>query len=220
MLQNYVAKIKRRAKILIYGGLGRLSPDERYKKKFYLPRYHGKEKAARKRKTAQLIMEAFDFSSVLDLGCYVGYFIDEFQKAGKEVFGVEGDWVDRDVFLPSVRDKIVLHNLEKPLDLGRKFDLVLSLEVAENIYPGTEETFLENIIRHTKSYIIFSAAKVGELGGPLHQHRCFHPPSWWASKIEEFGAKYLLHDTAKFATLLQVNNCPGWYINSVSVFKI
>ena len=190
---------------------------ERYEKEFYTC-FSDWENG--NRKVAAAISEAFEFSSILDLGCYVGYFIDEFQKRGKEVCGVDGDWVDKNVLLPSVKDKIILHNLEKPLDLGRKFDLVLSLETAENIYPGTEDFFIENLLRHAKSYIIFSAARVGQKGGRLHHHRCFHPPSWWASKIEESGAKYLLHETAKLATSLQKSNVPEWYINNVSVFKI
>ena len=217
MLENSYKKIKRMISKLDNRTLNNLFHIEPYEKEFYKisPVWETSS-----RKVAGVILEAFEFSSILDLGCYVGYFIDEFQKKGKEVCGVDGDWVDKNVLLPSVKDKIIPHNLEKPLDLGRKFDIVLSLETAENIYPGTENFFIENLLRHAKSYIIFSAARVGQKGGRLHHHRCFHPPSWWASKIEESGAGYLLHETAKFETMLQKSNVPEWYINNVSVFLI
>ena len=190
--------------------------EERYQKEFYF----NKTKDPNAPKITKVLNEELDFESVVDLGCYIGHFINEFQNIGKEICGVDGDWIDPVVLLPEVREKVVLHNLEKPLDLERKFDLVMSLETAENINPGTEQQFLKNMVKHAGRYIVFSAARIGQGAGGWHQHKCFHTPSWWASELEKMGANYLLHETATLAEKLDEANVPEWYVNNISLFRV
>src|SRR4051812_16812662 len=72
-------------------------------------------------------------SSVLDVGCGRGDWLRTFADLGvRTVVGVDGPHIRLDdLAIPS--DAFVRHDLRQPLDLGRIFDLVVSLEVAEHL---------------------------------------------------------------------------------------
>jgi hypothetical protein len=57
-------------------------------------------------------------------------------------------------------------DLSRPFRLGRRFDLVQSLEVAEHIPPAQTEIFVDNLAAHG-DVILFSAAVPGQ-GGEFH----------------------------------------------------
>jgi hypothetical protein len=73
--------------------------------------------------------------SVVDVGCEPGSWLEEFMSRGvDDVLGVEGDWLDTSVLrIPG--DRLKLHDLTAPLNLDRRFDLALSLEVGEHLPP-------------------------------------------------------------------------------------
>ena len=55
-------------------------------------------------------------------------------------------------------------DLTIPFNIDYKFDLVLSLEVAEHISKKYELTYVDNIINHVKNHLIISWALVGQTG--------------------------------------------------------
>ena len=59
-----------------------------------------------------------------------------------------------------------MSNLANPVDLGRKFDLVQSLEVGEHLPKSAADTFVETLVKHG-DVVLFSAASVGQGG---HDH--------------------------------------------------
>lgn len=61
---------------------------------------------------------------------------------------------------------IQIADLEKPLALDRRFDLVLCLEVAEHLPPTAAEILIDSLTRHA-DHILFSAA-VPSQGGTHH----------------------------------------------------
>ena len=73
------------------------------------------------------------FRSVVDIGCGLGTWLRVFQQHGvDDVLGIDGDYVDRAALeIPS--ERFLPHNLEKPINLRRQFDLVIALEVAEHL---------------------------------------------------------------------------------------
>ncbi len=70
--------------------------------------------------------------------------------------GVDGPWIDTDV-LQIPLDCFHSHALETPLDLEQRFDLVVSLEVAEHLPEEAADTFIESLVR-PGDIVLFSAA--------------------------------------------------------------
>jgi hypothetical protein len=67
-------------------------------------------------------------------------------------------------------------DLSQPLRLQRQFDLVQSLEVAEHISAAQAPTFVENLTRHSRGLVLFSAAPPGQ-GGEFHINE--QPYDYW-----------------------------------------
>ena len=68
--------------------------------------------------------------SVVDFGCGQGAWLSVWAAAGATVVGVDGPYIDRRGLLIDPGD-FYAADLSAPIDLGRQFDLVQSLEVAE-----------------------------------------------------------------------------------------
>ncbi len=105
--------------------------------------------------------------SVLDVGCASGTWLRAWAEHGVGfVYGIDGNWVDRESLeLPSSNFSAI--NLADGFDLGRKFDLVQSFEVAEHLQPSAAEHFVDGLTSHARCYILFSAAPPGQ-GGDHH----------------------------------------------------
>ncbi|MGQ0737754.1 MAG: class I SAM-dependent methyltransferase [Bacteroidota bacterium] len=121
--------------------------------------------------------------SVLDIGCGAGNWLSVWQKYGvNDIWGVDGEYVDASRLLIE-KDRFRAANLEKGISLPKKFDLVMSLEVAEHINPGSAGIFIESLCRHA-DVILFSAAIPGQ-GGVLHINEQY--PGYWADIFRRYG---------------------------------
>jgi SAM-dependent methyltransferase len=122
-------------------------------------------------------------ASLLDVGSGHGAWAAEWIKAGvADVVAVDGDYVRRDqLAIPA--EKFVGHDLATRLDLGRRFDLVQSLEVAEHLAPENAAGFVDNLVRHG-DVILFSAA-VPHQGGEHHVNE--QPPQYWRELFARHG---------------------------------
>jgi len=70
-----------------------------------------------------LVFELVRPRSVLDVGCGVGTWLSEAGELGAaDTVGVDGDYMDRR-HLSMAPDRFVAADLERPIDLGRRFDL-------------------------------------------------------------------------------------------------
>lgn len=132
-----------------------------------------------------LVLEWVQPRSVLDVGCGIGTWMNAFYKSGVEdILGVDGDYVDRQLlekYIPL--EKFISKDLEQPFDLGRKFDLVISLEVAEHLKPSSAQVLVDSLTRHG-DIVLFSAAVPGQ-GGQRHINEQWL--SYWADKFGEKG---------------------------------
>jgi SAM-dependent methyltransferase len=158
-----------------------------------------------------LVKELVEPTSVLDVGCGVGTWLAAWIEVGvSDVVGIDGDYVDRDTLkIPS--NKYLAYNLEEPLDLGRRFDLVMSLEVAEHLRPHVARSFVESLVRHGDT-ILFSAAIPGQ-GGTGHVNEQW--PSYWADLFAEHDYQPI---NALRGALWDVHDVEPWYRQNCLLF--
>jgi len=98
------------------------------------------------------------------------------------VLGVEGQWLDTSVLrIPG--DRVKIHDLTKPLELDRGFDLALSLEVGEHLPESAAPEFVRTLTR-LAPVIAFSAAAPLQ-GGTHHVNERW--PGYWAGLFAEHG---------------------------------
>jgi 2-polyprenyl-3-methyl-5-hydroxy-6-metoxy-1,4-benzoquinol methylase len=113
-----------------------------------------------------LLLAVLKIESVLDVGCGQGAWLSLWKKLGvKHVTGIDGSYVDRNGLLISPKE-FIAHNLTEGFDLQRHYDLVVSMEVAEHLSSGGNESFVNSLVAHG-DLILFSAAPRGQGG---HNH--------------------------------------------------
>jgi hypothetical protein len=130
-----------------------------------------------------LLAPLLGVSSVLDVGCGRGAWLREWQNAGVRIAqGVDGPYVRQQSLLIPVQDFAAV-DLSKKFDLGRRYDLVTSLEVAEHLPRCCSETFISSLVAHA-DLVLFSAATPGQ-GGENHINE--RPLSFWQGIFETKG---------------------------------
>lgn len=110
----------------------------------------------------RFVIEKYSPKSVLDLGCGNGLYPALYAHLGvDDVLGVDGLQQDSTVLDGK---SYIKADLQEPFDAGRKFDLVVSLEVVEHINPAMSDVLFDSIARHAKGQIMFSMAETGQPG--------------------------------------------------------
>lgn len=129
------------------------------------------------------LFEVFTPTSVLDVGCGLGAWLLVAKELGADMIqGVDGPWIDtQTLIIPE--QHFLAQNLDEPLSLARKFDLVTSLEVAEHVAPEAADTFVDSLVAHG-DIILFSAA-IPFQGGQGHVNEQW--PGYWARKFQARG---------------------------------
>ncbi len=128
---------------------------------------------------------------VIDVGCGRGPWLKAFYDSGaEELVGIDGDWVSQEQMLDK---KIRFHSVDLSSTviknpINKKFDLAMSLEVAEHLKPEQAITFV-NYLTSFSENILFSAAFSGQ-GGTDHFNE--RPHSYWAEIFIKKG--YLPYD--------------------------
>jgi SAM-dependent methyltransferase len=104
-----------------------------------------------------IINNTYKPRSILDVGCGLGTWLKVASNYGiEDFFGIDGIEVsDEDFFIS--KENFKQQNLTEYWDLGRKFDLILCLEVAEHL-PSDSSANLIYSLTNNSDTIVFSAA--------------------------------------------------------------
>jgi SAM-dependent methyltransferase len=137
-----------------------------------------------------LIKDLVRPESVLDVGCGTGAWLAEWERQGVTIYGIDAPHVDK-ARLQIDSSKFMSHDLEKPFDLGRRFDLVQCLETAEHLDESSASTLVKCLGDHADT-VLFSAAIPGQKG--VH-HVNEQWPSYWVPKFTEIG--FTLYDVVR-----------------------
>lgn len=151
-----------------------------------------------------LLRDPLDIGSVADFGCGRGAWLAEWLAAGVEdVQGVDGPYVDADQLLVPP-ERFAPHDLESPLDLERRFDLVQCLEVAEHLAPCHAGVLVDTLTHHSDA-VLFSAAVPGQ-GGKHHVNE--RPLDFWRRLFRDRG--YVAIDAVR-PSLAGAADVEPWY---------
>ncbi len=127
-------------------------------------------------KILNILLNFFTVRSAVDVGCGVGTFLATLKEKGiSDILGIDGDWVKREL-LVIPQDKFEPIDLRRLPKHNRKFDLAISLEVAEHLPKENEEEFISRLCE-LSDLVLFSAA-IPRQGGAAHVNEAWQ--SHWA----------------------------------------
>jgi hypothetical protein len=122
-------------------------------------------------------------TSVVDVGCGLGVWLSVFRDHGVEdIFGVDGAYVEKDMLNIPV-ERFLAADLQEPLRLKKRFDLVVSLEVGEHLPPACARGFVDSLVQLGPA-VLFSGA-IPFQGGIDHLNEQWQ--DYWCRLFQERG---------------------------------
>lgn len=157
-----------------------------------------------------LFYNYFKPNSVIDFGCGIGNFLHSFKTMGvTEVLGIDGPWSNNSLQMLQAQE-MLLQNLSEPISVQKKYDLAISLEVAEHL----EEMYADKIISDLTGFsnlVIFSAALPNQ-GGQNHLNEQW--PDYWVKKFNAHG--FVCYDAIR-PLIWNNENIKFWYKQNIFI---
>lgn len=127
----------------------------------------------------------FSARSLIEVGCGNGHWTQAAIDAGVVEYAVvDGPWNNRDRLLVD-KARFIEADLALPLDLPRRFDMAICLEVAEHVR-GDSAAVLVKSLTNAADVVVFGAA-IPLQGGYGHINEQW--PSWWRDLFLPLGYK-------------------------------
>ena len=149
--------------------------------------------------------------SVIDVGCGVGTWLSVFNAHGiKDILGVDGEYIDVQMLeIPGAA--FIPTDIKKPFRLKRRYDLVISLEVAEHLPIESASVYVGSLTK-LGPVILFSAA-IPFQGGANHINEQW--PEYW---VEHFQGKGFTVIDCIRRRFWQNQNVKWWYAQNTLLF--
>jgi|GEM_PF-573647 len=163
------------------------------------------------RQVVPMILEWLQPQSVVDVGCGLGAWLSVFQELGiQDYLGVDGDYVDTSRLQIPI-ETFLARDLTQPLRLDRRFDLAISLEVAEHLPAASASIFIESLVSLADA-VLFSAA-VPFQGGTGHLNEQW--TSYWVTLFKQ--QDYVAIDCLRHR-FWSNDHVQPWYIQNSLLF--
>ena len=184
--------------------------DFRYPHDFYADRHRQTLHAART--VLSIVLELLPpVHSAIDLGCGVGTWLAVLREYGAtDVHGVDGPWVDP-ALLQIARQDFQVADFEQAIVHRRRYDLAISLEVAEHIPESGAVRFVDALVG-ASDFVLFSAA-IPFQGGVGHVNEQW--PDYWASMFADRG--HVTLDVVR-SKIWNDRKIPFWYRQNILLF--
>lgn len=126
----------------------------------------------------------------LDVGSGSGAMVKLARRCGVDAVGID--------LIAKAPD--IVHDMRVPLNLGRQFDLITSIETAEHLPEDSSMTLVRSITEHLSDngVLVFTAALPGQ---PGHNHVALYRPDHWRHMFREAGLEYWHEKTVTLALL-------------------
>ena len=140
-------------------------------------------------------IELFNPKSILDLGCGTGKSLDYFISKGMAAVGIEGSTL---AIRKAKNPKAILkYNLNRELNLNKRFDLIWSFEFVEHIHPKYVDNLLKSFSNHSNK-VVMSAARPGQ-GGDGHFNEQLE--TYWIKQFEKYGYRLNIDKTEELISI-------------------
>ena len=164
------------------GGSPRTNPDDQMPFE-YPPDVYNTASAA---EVVPILLRELSPRSVVDFGCGNGAWLRVFKAHGiQEVVGIDSGGVSEADWLAG-SGELQRRDVETAFSLGKRYDLVVALEVAEHLSQSHAEVFVGNLVGHG-DVILFSASIPGQEG---RDHRNEQWPSYWVTLFAQHGYQF------------------------------
>lgn len=180
--------------------------DDYYKNRFEETKYAAKV-------ILESVLSIYSAKSAIDFGCGVGTFLKVFKELTQgtnDTLGLDGDYVNRK-YLAIDSNEFKAVDLRESIVLDRRFDLAISMEVAEHLPESRAKGFVKDLC-NAADFVLFSAAGYLQGGdGHINEQRL----SYWVKLFREEG--YILIDTIRPA-IWDDKRIPAWYRQNTVCF--
>ena len=129
---------------------------------------------------SESILVDHGLGTVIDVGCGTGALLEALRNKGREVFGLESSAAALEYCKGRKLDVQKLDLEREPFPQDGKFDLVVSMEVAEHLPEQIADSYVDLLTR-LSDRILFTAALPGQ-GGDDHVNE--QPISYWMSNFQ------------------------------------
>ena len=158
----------------------------RYTEKFYLKRMDEKLVYSADQTLSVVLPKLPPVNSVIDVGCGLGTWLVsllELENRQIDILGIDGPWIDPDL-LVIPEDSFLAADLSREIPrIEGRYDLAISLEVAEHLPPEKAEEFI-CFLTGLSDFVLFSAA-IPFQGGTNHFNEQWQ--GYWAGLFEQEG---------------------------------
>ncbi len=156
-----------------------------YDRSFYREQVDGSLRSARI--VLERVFQLYQPRSVLDVGCGRGCWLLAAEELGSTLLeGLDGSWVQRGELVSS-NIKFTPVNFEQKLNILDRYDLCISLEVAEHLTESRAREFVGTLCA-ASDIVLFSAA-IEQQGGTNHLNERWQ--SYWIALFESYGYECL-----------------------------
>jgi SAM-dependent methyltransferase len=166
------------------------------------------EELPQARRIARWMKAHHPTSSILDIGCGPGLYVEEMRKLGLCAFGVDSD--------ERLVESIYLWRVDITKEPTATFDVALSLEVGEHI-PEDQATHYIGFIAATGAHALYFSAAAEWQTGPGHIN--LKPKSYWSGLLNRVGFILDIRATDEFLMFMEGEPMRmGWLMNNGMVF--
>jgi 2-polyprenyl-3-methyl-5-hydroxy-6-metoxy-1,4-benzoquinol methylase len=130
---------------------------------------------------ADLIVERIHPETSLDVGCAIGFLVEELRARGVDAHGIDVSEYAIGQVPAELRPYCRVGSVTSPIDRG--YDLLTCIEVLEHLPPEAAETAVANITQRVDS-VLFSSTP-DDHSEPTHLN--VQPPWYWASLFAGHG---------------------------------
>lgn len=147
-------------------------------------------------RVAEQIVNDYHPQTVLDVGCAMGYLVAALRDKGVQAYGIDIS----EYAIERVRSDIqpyckVCSALSPfPVDFPKKYDMVVSVEVAEHLPEEDAVPFVQSLCGYS-DLILFSSTP-DDTSEKTHIN--VHTPEYWAKRFADFGFYHSLNKDCRF----------------------